>query len=31
LLDAAGSASYDRQVTVPFSLASSALLARKDS
>jgi hypothetical protein len=31
LLEAAGSASYDRQVTVPFSLASSALLARKDS
>jgi hypothetical protein len=31
LLEAAGSASYDRQVSVPFSLASSALLAQKDS
>lgn len=31
LLEAAGSASYDRQVSVPFSLAASALLTSKDS
>lgn len=31
LMEAAGSASYDRQVSVPFSLAASALLTSKDS
>lgn len=31
LLEAAGSASYDRQVSVPFSLAASALLKTEES
>jgi len=31
LVEAAGAASYDRQVSIPFSLAASALLGTKDS